>query len=88
MTPRVGGVGQVEYKYAVVAQGGDTQVKSQWEANNRELDCGKVGAVLQRDEFVENRETDPRITDEPFQLTAQEWARYIKHHTAPRQSKA
>jgi hypothetical protein len=27
-------------------------------------------------EFVENRATDPRITDEPFQLTAQEWSRW------------
>lgn len=33
-----------------------------------------------RHEFIECRETDPRITDEPFQCNAQEWARYFKHH--------
>jgi hypothetical protein len=29
-----------------------------------------------RNGFIENRATDPRITDEPFQLTAQDWNRW------------
>mmetsp|Transcript_36961 Transcript_36961/g.87549 ORF Transcript_36961/g.87549 Transcript_36961/m.87549 type:complete len:207 (-) Transcript_36961:266-886(-) len=79
---------KVEYKYAVVAQGGDTKVKSQWEAANRQLTTGKVGAVLQRDAFVEDRISDPRITDEPFQLSSQEWTRWYKHHTSAKSCKA
>ena len=34
-------------------------------------------------EFNEFRGTDPRVTDEPFQLTAQQWCRWFKHHQLP-----
>mmetsp|Transcript_342 Transcript_342/g.857 ORF Transcript_342/g.857 Transcript_342/m.857 type:complete len:83 (+) Transcript_342:115-363(+) len=71
----------VEYKYAVVkAQAGGDGPGSQWEAANREMKVGSPGAMLVKNCFKENRLTDPRITDEPFQLTAQEWCRYYRHH--------
>mmetsp|Transcript_36723 Transcript_36723/g.90382 ORF Transcript_36723/g.90382 Transcript_36723/m.90382 type:complete len:278 (+) Transcript_36723:66-899(+) len=70
----------VEYKYAVVrAEPGDG-IGVQWEAQNRKLSVPASGSLMIKNEFVENRETDPRITDEPFQCNAQEWARWYKHH--------
>mmetsp|Transcript_1376 Transcript_1376/g.3168 ORF Transcript_1376/g.3168 Transcript_1376/m.3168 type:complete len:204 (+) Transcript_1376:42-653(+) len=72
---------KIEYKYAVVkAQPGGDGLQSQWEAQNREITSAQPGAMLVKNTFRENRLTDPRITDEPFQLTAQEWCRYYKHH--------
>jgi len=69
---------KVEFKYVIArAKPSGTGVQSQWEAANRVMHTDK-GAV--HDEFIENRATDPRITDEPFQLTAQEWTRWYRHH--------
>eukprot|EP00918_Siedleckia_nematoides_P001700 GHVU01004035.1.p1 GENE.GHVU01004035.1~~GHVU01004035.1.p1 ORF type:complete len:178 (+),score=46.46 GHVU01004035.1:3-536(+) len=70
-----------EYKYAVLkAQEGGDGVGQQWEASNREMTTAAAGAMDIKNEFIESRMTDPRITDEPFQLSAQEWSRWYKHH--------
>jgi hypothetical protein len=71
---------KVEFKYVIArAKPSGAGVQSQWEAANRVLQTTTdKGAV--RDSFIENRATDPRITDEPFQLTAQEWTRWYRHH--------
>jgi len=70
-----------EYKYAVLkAQEGGDGVGQQWEASNRAMMTAAAGAMDIKNEFIESRLTDPRITDEPFQLSAQEWSRWYKHH--------
>lgn len=70
-----------EYKYAVVkAEEGGGGVQQQWEASNRPMTTAAAGAMDVKNEFIESRMTDPRITDEPFQLSAQEWSRWYKHH--------
>jgi len=70
-----------EYKYAVVrAEEGGEGVQQQWEAVNRPMTTSAAGAMEIKNEFCESRGTDPRITDEPFQLSAQEWSRWNLHH--------
>lgn len=72
---------KVEYKYLVAkAEPGGDGPQQQWEAVNRELAVGAAGAMTVRNEFRESRGTDPRISDEPFQLSAQEWSRYYNQH--------
>jgi len=41
------------------------------------------GVMQVKNEFNEMRGTDPRLSDEPFQLSAQEWSQYMKHHVSP-----
>lgn len=75
-----------EYKYVVVkAEEGGEGVAQQWESVNSEnsqrpMTTAAAGTMEIRNEFCESRGTDPRITDEPFQLTAQEWSRWYQHH--------
>jgi len=69
-----------EYKYVIVAEDGETDMKQQWEAVNRPFTTDASATTVIRNEFNEFRGTDPRLTDEPFQLTAQEWSRWFKHH--------
>eukprot|EP00292_Cryptomonas_paramecium_P023087 CAMPEP_0113695252 /NCGR_PEP_ID=MMETSP0038_2-20120614/20792_1 /TAXON_ID=2898 /ORGANISM="Cryptomonas paramecium" /LENGTH=195 /DNA_ID=CAMNT_0000617765 /DNA_START=25 /DNA_END=612 /DNA_ORIENTATION=+ /assembly_acc=CAM_ASM_000170 len=72
---------KLEYKYVVARKEKTSQgVQSQWEASNRQYAVGQSGGVV-RNTFIENRESDPRIIDEPFQLSSQEWTRWFKHHT-------
>nr|CAI77917.1 putative starch binding domain protein [Guillardia theta] len=72
---------ELEYKYVIVkAQPGGQGPDSQWEANNRQLKVGTNGVMHVKNAYIENRLSDPRITDEPFQLTAQEWSRWFRHH--------
>uniref|UniRef100_A0A7S0TYE1 CBM20 domain-containing protein n=1 Tax=Hemiselmis andersenii TaxID=464988 RepID=A0A7S0TYE1_HEMAN len=72
----------VEFKFAVtlVDPACEHPVKAQWEAVNRKISVPASGAMEIRCEFMEARDSDPRITDEPFQCNAQEWARYYRHH--------
>ena len=74
----------VLYKYVIVADGdGEAGGKQQWEATNRPLTTNSRGKMTINNEFNEFRGTDPRVTDEPFQLTAQQWCRWFKHHQLP-----
>lgn len=74
----------VEYKFAVtlVDPATDHPVKTQWEAVQRKLTVPASGSLEIRSEFMEARDSDPRITDEPFQCNAQEWSRWYRHHTS------
>ena len=49
----------------------------------RPMTTAASGVMQVNNEFNEFRGTDPRLTDEPFQLTAQEWSKYMKHHVSP-----
>mmetsp|Transcript_22704 Transcript_22704/g.35536 ORF Transcript_22704/g.35536 Transcript_22704/m.35536 type:complete len:194 (+) Transcript_22704:253-834(+) len=74
---------KIEYKFVVEkAEPGGDGPQQQWEAVNRELAVGAAGAMTVRNEFRESRLTDPRISDEPYQLTAQEWCRFYKNHVS------
>jgi len=85
-----------EYKFVVVAEGvkpappaapgapaTPAAPTQQWEAINRPMTTAPSGVMTVKSEFNEFRGTDPRLTDEPFQLTAQEWSRLMKHHISP-----
>jgi hypothetical protein len=56
-------------KYAVTKQtpGGDG-VQTQWESVERTVVVPASGILELKNEFMEGRDTDPRITDEPFQV--------------------
>lgn len=72
---------EVKMKYAVTkVEPGGGGVQTQWESVERTVKVPASGILELKNEFMEGRDTDPRITDEPFQCNAQEWMRYYKHH--------
>jgi len=73
---------EFEFKYAVTVAdaASDSAVKTQWEAVNRKVSVPATGSLTINSEFMEARDSDPRITDEPFQCNAQEWSRWYRHH--------
>eukprot|EP00960_Hanusia_phi_P030376 748556-Hanusia_phi.AAC.1 len=79
-TPDLGewDVNKLEYKYVIVkAQAGGQGPESQWEANNRQVQVGSSGVMHVKNAFIENRLSDPRITDEPFQVRSRGGRTYV-----------
>eukprot|EP00286_Rhodomonas_abbreviata_P029710 CAMPEP_0181314880 /NCGR_PEP_ID=MMETSP1101-20121128/15061_1 /TAXON_ID=46948 /ORGANISM="Rhodomonas abbreviata, Strain Caron Lab Isolate" /LENGTH=233 /DNA_ID=CAMNT_0023422017 /DNA_START=287 /DNA_END=988 /DNA_ORIENTATION=+ len=74
---------RLDFQYGILRLAPDGNARAptlcQWEGSKREMEVEGESRHLIHS-FKEDRRTYPRVTEQEYQLSAQEWSRWMKHH--------